>query len=238
MIQWIAYPSFVSAATIEDIQELVKYVSDDIISNTISSDRPKFNTKLFSSPIKYYNPEIALAYNTCLLSEKFESSKKKVLLISFLTNIQYSNDQFKLRISKVLRGIFLTQNLDLDIWKINFDVLLKLIKADECFASMFLMSVLYKLANDKDPEHHIQLLRGIPKFGVAKENIPIILNTLQALSQKNMTTLCIELYLNLWRIEPRTYSFLFKILSENVKGLEWEQHITKANTIKRICEYK
>lgn len=238
MIQWIAYPSFISPATVDEIQELVKSISHDLVHNTESVETLKYNTALFSSRIRYFNPDIALAYSITILSEKIMNPKKQVLLGSFIQNMDSCNIQFSVKISKVFRGMFLMDNMSLDICQLNYKILLGFLKVDECFASMFLMSNLYKLANDKDPDHHIMLLKGIPEFGVIKENIPIILNTLQALNQKNMTIICIELYLRLWKIEPRTYSFLFKILSENTKGLEWEQHITKANTIKEICEHK
>lgn len=75
------------------------------------------------------------------------------------------------------------------------------------------------------------------------------MNTYRALSSSTsipLHSLAIDLHTDLWRIEPRTYQFLHKILIQNqseiVKqpsiGDQWELNIIKANAIKNILEEK
>lgn len=55
----------------------------------------------------------------------------------------------------------------------------------------------------------------------------------------NSSTLALDLYLRLWKVQPRAYRFLHESLTEPFKGdnpdLIWESNIAKAATIKEIC---
>lgn len=61
----------------------------------------------------------------------------------------------------------------------------------------------------------------------------MILNTLKTLSNGMLVTLCMDLYLRLWKLDTRTYPFLLKNIMQNI--LSWEFHIVKSNTIREIC---
>lgn len=67
----------------------------------------------------------------------------------------------------------------------------------------------------------------------------MILNTIRNFSTEN-ETFCMDLYLRLWRVEPRTYPFLIKLLAQPCKDsnnlLEYE--IAKSHTIREICNEK
>lgn len=67
----------------------------------------------------------------------------------------------------------------------------------------------------------------------------MILNTVRNLTTEN-GTFCMDLYLRLWRIEPRTYPFLIKLLSTPQKDSSklWEFEIAKTHTIREICYEK
>lgn len=76
----------------------------------------------------------------------------------------------------------------------------------------------------------------------------MILNTYRALGASalpSLHSLAIDLHTRLWRVEPRTYQFLHKILTQFKPEKAqpspddlWELNIVKANTIKAICEEK
>lgn len=67
----------------------------------------------------------------------------------------------------------------------------------------------------------------------------MILNTIRNFTAEN-ATFCMDLYLRLWRVEPRTYPFLIKVLSQPRKNSHrlWEYEIAKSYTIREICNEK
>lgn len=67
----------------------------------------------------------------------------------------------------------------------------------------------------------------------------MILNTIRNFTKDN-PTFCMDLYLRLWRVEPRTYPFLIKLLSQPCRDSAhlWEHEIAKCYTIREICTEK
>jgi hypothetical protein len=52
-----------------------------------------------------------------------------------------------------------------------------------------------------------------------------------------MKTLLVDLYMRLWKVEYRCYTYLQKLLLEDqVYGKEWKFDMTRALAIKEICE--
>lgn len=227
LIQWIAYPSFIPADGLNDIQFLMKLITNE--------DSVKINlikTSKFQSSIKYFNPKIVLAYDICLLSEENELKD----LGEFIESLNHQSQlKFAGRINLLLKGLFLSNEIPKKIWKSLFQLLLKLIESDTGLANDFAMPLLYKLTKETIPEKQLELLRGLIKLSVEKENIPIILNTIKALSSGGLNILSMDLFLRLWKMESRTYPFLCKILSEPIHKSSWEYQITKASILKEIC---
>lgn len=227
LIQWIAYPSFIPSEGLNEIQFLMK-----LITNEESDKRNLIKTSKFQSEIKYFNPKIVLAYDICILSE--ENDPKD--LGKFIESLKCPSQlKFACRINLLLKGLFLSNEIPMEIWKSLFELLMSLIESDVRLASDFAMPLLYKLTKETNPEIQLELLRGLTKLSVEKENIPIILNTIKALSSGGLNIFSMDLFLRLWKMENRTYPFLCKVLSEPIKENSWEYQITKASILKEIC---
>lgn len=72
-----------------------------------------------------------------------------------------------------------------------------------------------------------------------QDNVPMILNTIRNFTTDN-TTFSMDIYLRLWRVEPRTYPFLIKLLAQPLResNNSWEHEIAKSYTIREICHDK
>ncbi|XP_055379538.1 focadhesin [Condylostylus longicornis] len=144
---------------------------------------------------------------------------------------------FGRKIYLFLRALFLSKDPSVDCWFKIYQAILTIIKANEDIAYDFLMTYIYKLSIEINPEVQLELLRGLPCFAVSKRNIPMILSTIKTLSNGKSSIFCMDLYLRLWRQEIRTYQFLIKHLSEpnrdNSKSFEY--NVAKAYTIREIC---
>lgn len=72
----------------------------------------------------------------------------------------------------------------------------------------------------------------------------LILGVLKSLSLGGFysSTLTLDLYLQVWKVQPRAYRFLHEVLTQPFKGdnpdLIWELNIATASAIKEICQFK
>lgn len=72
----------------------------------------------------------------------------------------------------------------------------------------------------------------------------LILGVLKSLSLGGFysSTLALDLYLRVWKVQPRAYRFLHELLTLPFKGdnpdLIWELNIARAMAIKEICHIK
>lgn len=103
------------------------------------------------------------------------------------------------------------------------------------------LTLLYQLAQEKRPHQQLALLRAIAVMGKNEENMVLILGVLKSLSIGGFysSTLALDLYLRVWKVQPRAYRFLHQLLTTPFKGdnpdLIWELNIARASAIKEIC---
>lgn len=103
------------------------------------------------------------------------------------------------------------------------------------------LTLLYQLAQEKRPLHQVALLRAIATMGKHEENMVLILGVLKSLSLGGFysSTLALDLYLRVWKVQPRAYRFLHELLTTPFKGdnpdLIWELNIAKASVMREIC---
>lgn len=76
-------------------------------------------------------------------------------------------------------------------------------------------------------------------FEPYQENVSLIINTLESLrSEAALQPLVLNLYLIMWKLEPRVFPYLHKILlieSLEDASLQHNWDIVRAHTIKEIC---
>lgn len=81
-------------------------------------------------------------------------------------------------------------------------------------------------------------------FFFLQENMVLVLGVLKSLAMGGFysSTLALDLYLRVWKVQPRAYRFLHELLTTPFKGdnpdLIWELNIAKASAIKEICYTK
>ncbi|TMW54602.1 hypothetical protein DOY81_000396 [Sarcophaga bullata] len=238
IIQWMSQTAFIPADGLTIAHQIVRKILE-VIRGTVKT-KP-IQTKDFEPVgLRNLHPDIALAFDLAKLVESFdEPETKDIFTFVDILNVK-AKSIFCQRLHLFLRALFLSREPSVDCWFKIYEVILDIIKINHNIAYDFLMTYIFKLASEHNPELQMELLRGLPSFAVSKDNIPMILNTIRNLCADN-TTFCMDLYLRLWRVESRTYPFLIKLLSLPFKegnDKKWEFEIAKTYTIREICYEK
>ena len=230
IIQVLAYPSFENGS-LDNADLLLNYIQNRDWKNSPNSaiDSSKYSSKFFE-----FNLDLKIAYDICLL---IESTNDKFINVPVKFND--ADTTFWTRNQLLLRGMFHCYGAD-DIvaWR---NILLKLIKismSNEILKSSLIMPLLFKLANDVNPRIKLEILQKMIKLGAKDE----VFNTIKALTVKGglITSMSIDLHLRLWKVEPRTYPYLHRVLLEKASKdeIEKELDIVKAAAIRDICELR
>ncbi|XP_005181860.1 focadhesin [Musca domestica] len=238
IIQWMSQTAFIPADGLAIAHQIVRKILDVIKGNAATTP---IQTKTFeSATIRYFHPDIAMAFDLAKLVESYDDSEDKDVYTFVDTLNVKANTTFCQRLHLFLRALFLSREPSVDCWFKIYEVILEIIKVNADIAYDFLMTYIFKLAGEHNPELQMELLRGLPNFAISKDNIPMILNTIRNLCSYN-PTFSMDLYLKLWRVESRTYPFLVKLLSlpsKDVKSNKWEFDVAKTYTIREICYEK
>ncbi|XP_067631315.1 focadhesin [Eurosta solidaginis] len=234
IIQWMSQTAFIPSEGLALAHQIVRKILGR--SKETSVPVVVHTNDLQVGQVRYFHQDIAIAFDVAKLVESFDESEFKDIFIFVDTLNVKANSMFSQRLHLFLRALFLSREPSMDCWFKIYEAILEIIKVNSNIAYDFLMTYIFKLAGEQQPEIQMELLRGLPSFGVSKDNIPMILNTIRNLTAENIT-FAMDLYLRLWRVEPRTYTFLVKLLSipqkDNTK--RWEFEIAKTHTIREIC---
>lgn len=229
IIQVLAYPSFENG-NLDNADLLLNYIENkDWKSNSSSA----IDSSQYSSKFLEFNLDLKNAYDICLL---IESTNGKCINVPAKFN--YADKTFWTRNQLLLRGMFHSYGSDIVPWR---NILLKLISismSNEILKSSLIMPLLFKLANDVNPRIKLEILQKMIKLGAKDE----VFNTIKALTVKGglITSMSIDLHLRLWKVEPRTYPYLHRVLLEKSSkdDIEKELDIVKAAAIRDICELR
>ncbi|XP_054738993.1 focadhesin [Anastrepha obliqua] len=240
IIQWMSQTAFIPAEGLALAHQIVRKIVAQGKETLPATKTTTVRTNdLPAVQVRYLHPDIAIAFDLAKLVESFDESEfKDVFTFVDALNVK-ANSMFCQRLHLFLRALFLSREPSVDCWFKIYEAILEIIKVNSGIAYDFLMTYIFKLAGEQQPEIQMELLRGLPNFGVSKDNIPMILNTIRNLTAEN-ATFCMDLYLRLWRVESRTYPFLIKLLSTTQKDSDkqWEFEIAKTHTIREICYEK
>lgn len=227
LIQVLAFPSFLNK-NVELIEKLMNYI---LCGHYKDKQKTTFETSKLCVPFIDVDKNLSNAVEMCKFIESEESYKFSAFKFDY-------ERFFWIRNQLVLRGFlhaFQTeQNLNYEQWKIILTNLIDVTKSNDELKNSLAMSLLFRLSESSDPRIKISILQNITQLGATTE----ILSTIKALSSSMMRSMTIDLYLRLWKIEPRLYPFLHKFLVEKSMHDAQDLHlnIVRAEAIKDICD--
>lgn len=222
LIQRAAYPSF-AADSLSEIEEIITFISTKDTKKRFFDD---FGEKVPNSYL-FFSEKIAIYY-------EFDTFLKSIghLTKEIIVQAKGLFEKYPL----IPRAFFLSSQLRYDAWLEIFKQLLEINKVSKAMQNTWLMPYLYKIANEMHPKTKNLLLKSLPEFG---QKDPVV-NTIKILTSSVGKAYTIDLYLKLWKKDPRSYSLLLEALKVNSAGKaeNYELSVTKAFTIKEICELR
>ncbi|CAB3385723.1 Hypothetical predicted protein [Cloeon dipterum] len=160
-------------------------------------------------------------------------------LLQWLNVVKKAPLKFQLNQSFVLGAFLIAAENSTPALPLCLEILVELARSKVELVASVLTWILTRLSQEKRPECQLALLKALPRLGKQKENVSLIINTLESLkSETSLMPLVLNLYLIMWKLEPRVFPYLHKlILIESVRKPELQNHwdITRAHTIKEIC---
>uniref|UniRef100_A0A182LU14 DUF3730 domain-containing protein n=1 Tax=Anopheles culicifacies TaxID=139723 RepID=A0A182LU14_9DIPT len=226
MIQLLGQPSYTTKhLTLCD--KILKRIEEDT-----SSEESKEVMNFGARETMYFHAELTKWTILCDWWNSSDSSTDDYLQRSGSISIGFSHI-----LSQLHRSIFLSASYDEDVWKTNFQHLVKLMKHSEFQVTQTMIPLLYALAQQKDARRRLYVLQTVASMG-AKENL---IGILKALTKDLNRALCLDLYLRLWKAEPRTYPLLYDLLKDTSRQPNedrWEHTVARAYTIREVCLLK
>ncbi|XP_063226098.1 focadhesin isoform X2 [Bacillus rossius redtenbacheri] len=234
-LQWLIHPSCLTGEALQLASDLMRLV-EDCVSQGGHTGRLCGN-KVFSH-VRNLDPAVHAAAELCRLAEAWQGSPE--LFPPWLARAGQAPPHFVQGLVGPLSAVFLGGLKQDDAARESYRFLLQLVARDNELASGMLTFVLYKLSGETDPSMQLELLRGLPATAVQKENVSLVLHTLETVRSKpSLKVVMVHLYLRLWRAEGRCYPYLQKLLleppQEEKDERSWELEVAKALAIREIC---
>lgn len=158
-------------------------------------------------------------------------------IIEWLDSVEQIPDLLFQKISSVINGLLIAE---FDETEINIKALKILLKFSQTKppANNLLVLILYKLSKTKDPSLHFELLNAIPKMAAYKENLQLIVLTLESLTNgvHELRTLAMKLFYDLWLENNKCYSFLEKVLVSKAPTGFSDYYVVKANILEQLSK--
>ncbi|XP_011872264.1 PREDICTED: focadhesin [Vollenhovia emeryi] len=229
LLKWLAYPSLLCSGALATAKELlIKIMSQ---KKTDSGNGTVSNKMLLvfgysNRYIQFYMELIRSLYSL------------KDDTLSWLDSLSLAPVDLRYMCKLVLCGIFLRSDEPQVVQKVCH-ILVQITKEINSFASHVLSLLLHKLIKTRDSCTLKYLLLTVPEFVMTKENLPIVIHTLNTLlnSGKPLKYFAIPLYLKALEKEPRCYRFLSTALMDTMeKDRSWHAQVTCARAIKNVCE--
>ncbi|XP_053684785.1 focadhesin [Sabethes cyaneus] len=226
VVQLLGQPTFVESylGQCDNILQICLYNTDISAKKDITTYRSvNFHVDL----IKYYH-----------FAKWWSHFESEQISCDILIEQLIKNTKFARKNDHILRALFYDDKLSYSAWQKLFDCLVELSRSDEVVGSRIRTPILYALANDTNPQKRLHLLHALTSMG-AKDHV---LGVLKALSKDIDRSTSLDLYLRLWKAEPRTYPFLYDVIKDNSfrPGREdpWETMLARTYTIREICLIK
>ncbi|KAG8222840.1 hypothetical protein J437_LFUL007548, partial [Ladona fulva] len=241
LLQWLAFPNILTRSASISMQEL----ANNIRSSSNDGWKISKNARLNAVTPTAFTLRAADAQRVdfaYLMSEAGNTWREKPEhLKEWLERLKImASHQLLVKLRLTLSAIFLEGGFrDVEAEEESCELLLRLVESNAELGMGVLTLLLYKLARESNPESQLRLLRSIPAMAVQKENVPLVLSTLESLKiKKSLKPIVLDLYVRLWKVEPRCYSYLHKLVVEDPKDIDWEWELAKANVLKEICDLR
>ncbi|XP_050466238.1 focadhesin isoform X2 [Cataglyphis hispanica] len=228
LLKWLAYPSLLCSDALGEAKELLIRMSQKQTGNSdgIVSNKMLLTFSHSNRYIQFYTEFIRSLYS-------LENN-----ILSWLENLSLAPIDLRYMCKLILCGIFLYSNEPIVIQK-TCDILVQIAREINSFSSHVLSLLLHKLTKSHDSSTLKYLLLAIPEFAMSKENLPIVIHTLDTMlnSGKPLKYFAIQLYTKALEKEPRCYRFISAALMDTMEtDHSWHSDVTCAQTIKYICE--
>ncbi|KAH0539537.1 focadhesin [Cotesia glomerata] len=230
ILPWMAYATPLSSEALEIADNLI------ITITTKTFTRNKYPENIYNDDLYNYlshsSRYVQFYTNLCV---HIESCVNLNTCLDKLSNIP---KEFLYNYKLIIGGIFLSSKSTETILK-AISLLVRVAKENNSYAGHVLSMLLYKLSKSKEIEVTKKLLYILPELAVSKENVPIIIQTLQTFlaADKPLKYVGVNLFLKAWMVEPRCHRYLMMGLidmSSNDKSME--ANITCAKAMVFICE--
>lgn len=215
LIQILAYPSLASNK-LSAVERISNFIRNKKTGKVVA-------TTNFLSNVLKMSPELMNARDVSIMLERNE--------VSFSEISTNADRFFWSRNQLVLRGF-----LHSDLPNFSIENLVKISKNNDALKSSLVMPLLFKLSWTSNPRLKLSILHNMIQLGATTE----IFSTIKALSSSLVRSMSIDLHLRLWKVEPRTYPFLHKVLVEgNAKDItDYRLEIVRASAIREICDLR
>ncbi|XP_029676738.1 focadhesin isoform X2 [Formica exsecta] len=229
LLKWLAYPSLLCSDALAEAKELlIRIMSQKQTGNgdDIASNKMLLTFSHSNRYIQFYTELIRSLYS-------LEND-----ILSWLENLSLAPIDLRYMCKLILCGIFLYSNESIVVQK-TCDILVQIAREINSFTSHVLSLLLHKLTKSCDSSTLKYLLLAVPEFTMSKENLPIVIHTLDTLlnSGKPLKYFAIQLYTKALEKEPRCYRFISAALMDTMEtDHSWHSDVTCAQAIKYICE--
>lgn len=230
LLKWLAYPSLLCCDALTMAKELLIKIMSQKKTNSGNDTISNKMLLIFSSSnrcIQFYMELIRSLY-----------SLNDDTILSWLENLSLAPIDLRYMCKLILCGIFLHSDESFVVQKVCH-ILVQIAREINSFASHMLSLLLHKLTKTHDSPTLKYLLLTVPEFAMTKENLPIVIHTLDTLlnSGKPLKYFAIQLYMKALEKEPRCYRFVSTALMDTMeKDHSWHSDVTCARAIKYICE--
>ncbi|XP_024935955.1 focadhesin isoform X2 [Cephus cinctus] len=231
LLQWMAYPSFFSSDALEVARKLISLITD---KTAWSCNISRLLSNQVFMALKHSDANIQFYTEICYCMESCSESTT----LTWLKKIADAPNNMKYRCKLLLSGLFLYSDKPAVTIR-TCEILVRIVKENKNFASHLLSLILYKLTTSRDYEEIKALLVALPELAVVKENIPLIIQTLETFltSKNSLKYLAINLYLKAWENDTRCHRYLQAALVDASKtNKTWRSNVTCAKAMKYICE--
>ncbi|XP_011160080.1 focadhesin [Solenopsis invicta] len=229
LLKWLAYPSLLCS----DASMMAKKLLIEIMS------RKKMNSgndTVSNEMLLVFNcSDRYIQFYTELLHSLYSLENETP---SWLENLSLAPIDLRYMCKLVLCGIFLHSDEPPVVRKVC-RILVQITREINSFASHMMSLLLHKLTKTRDSSTLKYLLLTVPEFAVTKDNLPIVIHTLDTLlnNGKPLKYFAIQLYTKALKSEPRCYRFVSTALMDTMeKDRSWHSDVVCARAINYICE--
>lgn len=229
LLKWLAYPSLLCSDALAVAKELLIRIMSQKQTDNSDDIVPNKTLLMFSYSNRY------IQFYTELIRSLYSLEND---ILSWLENLSFAPIDLRYMCKLILCGIFLYSDESIVVQK-TCDILIQIVREINSFASHVLSLLLYKLTKSRDSFTLKYLLLAVPEFAMSKENLPIVIHTLDTMlnSGKPLKYFAIQLYTKALEKEPRCYRFISTALMDTMEtDRSWHSDVTCAQAIKYICE--